>query len=163
MNRRPKAYESSALPLSYPGLPILARHLHSQPSSLSTDVFYRFLVRLQPLATLSHKKTTRERTSVPSQLHGGASGRYYARWTISGKQKSVKLKTDVFTVAKLHLPPEAAKVESCAVVASLLRTAKGRHHKAALNRAGFLRPTGDGTLQAELRSTTLLTNFAVTY
>jgi hypothetical protein len=30
------------------------------------------------------------------------SGRYYARWTVAGKQKWYALKTDVFSVAKLR-------------------------------------------------------------
>lgn len=57
-------------------------------------------------------KTTWERTPVQNLLRNGASGRYYARWTIGGKQKWVNLKTDVFTVAKLRLADESAKVEA---------------------------------------------------
>ena len=44
-------------------------------------------------------KTTWERTPVQNLLPNGESGRYYARWTIAGKQKWVNLKTDVFTAA----------------------------------------------------------------
>jgi hypothetical protein len=44
-------------------------------------------------------KTTWERTPVQNLLRNGKSGRYYARWTIAGKQKWVNLKTDVFTAA----------------------------------------------------------------
>ncbi len=57
------------------------------------------------------RKTTWERTSVQSLPRNGASGRYYARWTIAGKQKWVNLKTDVFSVAKLRILDEAAQVE----------------------------------------------------
>lgn len=56
-------------------------------------------------------ETTWERTSVQSLLRNRKSGRYYGRWTISGKQKWVSLDTDVFTVAKLRLNDEAAKIE----------------------------------------------------
>src|SRR5688572_1285742 len=56
-------------------------------------------------------KTVWERTSVQSLLRNGSSGRYYARWTLAGKQKWLSLDTDVFTVAKLRLNDEAAKIE----------------------------------------------------
>src|SRR4051812_41267715 len=57
------------------------------------------------------KKTTWERTSVQYLLRHRKSGRYYARWTIGGKQIWRKLDTDSFTVAKLRLPDEVAKIE----------------------------------------------------
>lgn len=57
-------------------------------------------------------KTTWERTSVQNLLRNGASGRYYARWTIAGKQKWVSLETDVFSVAKLRLNDAAAAIEA---------------------------------------------------
>lgn len=57
------------------------------------------------------KETTWERTSVQNLLRNRKSGRYYGRWTISGKQKWVALDTDVFTVAKLRLNDEAGKIE----------------------------------------------------
>lgn len=58
-----------------------------------------------------HEKTTAwERTAVQNLLRNRKSGRYYGRWTISGKQKWVALDTDVFTVAKLRLADEAAKI-----------------------------------------------------
>lgn len=57
------------------------------------------------------KTTVWERTSVQSLLRNRKSGRYYGRWKIAGKQKWVKLDTDVFSVAKLRLNDEAAKIE----------------------------------------------------
>lgn len=57
-------------------------------------------------------KTTWERTPVQNLLRNGASGRYYARWTISGKQKWVNLKTDLFTIAKIRLNEESGKIEA---------------------------------------------------
>jgi hypothetical protein len=56
-------------------------------------------------------ETTWERTSVQYLLRNRASGRYYGRWTIGGKQKWVNLNTDVFAVAKLRLSEEASKVQ----------------------------------------------------
>ena len=57
------------------------------------------------------KTTVWERTSVQSLLRNRKSGRYYGRWKIAGKQKWVALDTDVFSVAKLRLNDEAAKIE----------------------------------------------------
>ena len=51
--------------------------------------------------------TTRE----PNLLRNSASGRYYGRFTLSGKQKWVNLETDVWTVAKIRLADERAKIE----------------------------------------------------
>ena len=45
-------------------------------------------------------------------LRNGKSGRYFGRWTVSGKQIWRKLDTDVFTVAKLRLGVESAKIEA---------------------------------------------------
>ncbi len=50
--------------------------------------------------------TTRE----PNLLRNTASGRYYGRFTLSGKQKWVNLETDVWTVAKIRLADERAKI-----------------------------------------------------
>lgn len=57
------------------------------------------------------KKQTWERTTVQHLLRNGKSGRYYGRWTISGKQIWRKLDTDVLTVAKLRLADEVKKIE----------------------------------------------------
>ncbi len=54
---------------------------------------------------------TWERTPTQNLLRNSKSGRYYGRWTISGKQKWVKLGTNVYSVAKLRLADEAAKIE----------------------------------------------------
>ena len=51
--------------------------------------------------------TTRE----PNLLKNDASGRFYGRFNVSGKQKWVNLKTDVFTVAKLRLADERVAIE----------------------------------------------------
>jgi integrase len=60
------------------------------------------------------KKTVWERTSVQSLLRNRSSGNYYGRWkiTVNGKPKHkwVNLETDVFSVAKLRVLDEAAKI-----------------------------------------------------
>lgn len=76
----------------------------------SRGILQASFVQEQPRENMS--KTTWERTSVQNLLRNGASGRYYARWTIAGKQKWVNLKSDVFSVAKLKILDEAAKVEA---------------------------------------------------
>jgi integrase len=58
--------------------------------------------------------TTRE----PNLLRNTASGRYYGRFTLSGKQKWVNLETDVWTVAKIRLADERAKIERLRQTAS---------------------------------------------
>jgi integrase len=50
-------------------------------------------------------------TGVPSLVRHNPSGRYYARFQVSGKRKMVALKTAVWTVAKLKLADELAKAE----------------------------------------------------
>jgi hypothetical protein len=57
------------------------------------------------------KKSPWEKTAVQCLLRNRDSGKYYGRFTVSGKQKWVSLNTDVLTVAKLRLPDEAAKIE----------------------------------------------------
>lgn len=57
-------------------------------------------------------KTTWERTPVQNLLRNGESGRYFGRWTVGGKQIWLKLDTDVFSVAKMRLTKEAAKIEA---------------------------------------------------
>jgi integrase len=51
--------------------------------------------------------TTRE----PNLLKNAASGRFYGRFNVSGKQKWVNLDTDKFSVAKLRLADERVKTE----------------------------------------------------
>ena len=58
------------------------------------------------------KTTTWERTPVQNLLRNGESGRYFGRWTVAGKQIWRTLNTDVFSVAKLRLGVEAAKIEA---------------------------------------------------
>ena len=58
------------------------------------------------------KTTTWERTPVQNLLRNGESGRYFGRWTVAGKQIWRTLDTDVFSVAKLRLGVEAAKIEA---------------------------------------------------
>jgi integrase len=50
-------------------------------------------------------------TGTPNLLKNLSSGRYYGRFTISGKQNWVNLDTDVVSVARLRLADERAKVE----------------------------------------------------
>jgi hypothetical protein len=45
----------------------------------------------------------------PNLLKNDASGRFYGRFNVSGKQKWVNLAADVFTVAKLRLADERAE------------------------------------------------------
>lgn len=71
------------------------------------------------------KKPTWERTAVQNLPRNGASGRYYARWTISGKQKWVNLKTDVLVVAKLRIADEAQKVQRMRGSLSAVEAGKG--------------------------------------
>jgi hypothetical protein len=47
----------------------------------------------------------------PNLLRNSASERYYGRFALRGKQKWVKLETDVWTVAKIRLADERAKIE----------------------------------------------------
>ena len=60
---------------------------------------------------MSDSKQTWETTREPNLLRNRASGRYYGRFTVSGKQKWLNLKTDVWTVAKLRLADERVKIE----------------------------------------------------
>ena len=60
---------------------------------------------------MSEKRPTWETTREPNLLRNRASGRYYGRFTITGKQKWLNLNTDVWTVAKLRLADERAKLE----------------------------------------------------
>jgi len=74
-------------------------------SSLSTLIFYMSSQKM------SEKLPTWETTREPNLLRNRASGRYYGRFTVSGKQKWFNLNTDVWTVAKLRLADERAKLE----------------------------------------------------
>ncbi len=60
---------------------------------------------------MSEKRPTWETTREPNLLRNRASGRYYGRFTLSGKQKWFNLNTDVWTVAKLRLADERVKLE----------------------------------------------------
>jgi integrase len=71
----------------------------------STVIFYTSARKMAK--TKQPWETTRE----PNLLRNTASGRYYGRFTLSGKQKWVNLETDVWTVAKLRLADERAKIE----------------------------------------------------
>ena len=54
---------------------------------------------------------TWETTNIPNLLKNAASGRYYGRFTVSGKQKWVNLKTDVWSIAKIRLAIERSTIE----------------------------------------------------
>ena len=60
---------------------------------------------------MSAARPTWETTRESNLLRNSASGRYYGRFTLAGKQKWVNLETDVWTVAKLRLADERAKIE----------------------------------------------------
>lgn len=71
------------------------------------------------------KKSKWERTSVTNLLRNGASGNYYARVKVNGKQKWRSLKTKVFTVAKLKV------VDAETTLRTQGRLAKGRNFEGA--------------------------------
>ena len=50
-------------------------------------------------------------TGVPDLVRHNPSGRYYARYQVAGKRRMKALKTAVWSVAKLRLADELAKVE----------------------------------------------------
>ncbi len=75
------------------------------PLSLSTPIFYT------STENMSVTRQTWETTREPNLLRNSASGRYYGRFTLSGKQKWINLETDVWTVAKLRLADERSKIE----------------------------------------------------
>jgi integrase len=50
-------------------------------------------------------------TKEPNLLRNVASGRYFGRFTIAGKQKWLNLRTDIWTVAKLRLADARARIE----------------------------------------------------
>ena len=52
-----------------------------------------------------------ETTREPNLLRNVPSGRFYGRFAVAGKQKWINLKTDVWTVAKIRLADERAKIE----------------------------------------------------
>lgn len=56
-----------------------------------------------------------QRTSVQHLLIDRRSGKFYGRWTVSGKQIWRALLTDVFSVAKLRLADAAAEIEKLRV------------------------------------------------
>jgi integrase len=60
---------------------------------------------------MSATEHTWETTRESNLLRNTASGRYYGRFTFAGKQKWVNLETDVWSVAKLRLADERAKIE----------------------------------------------------
>jgi len=60
---------------------------------------------------MSVTRQTWDTTREPNLLRNTASGRYYGRFTLAGKQKWINLETDVWTVAKLRLADERAKIE----------------------------------------------------
>lgn len=74
------------------------------------------------------KKTMWERTSVQNLLRNRPSGQYYARHTISGKQKWLSLDTDVLSVAKLRLADKTAEIERLRGTAVNVETGKATLH-----------------------------------
>ena len=72
----------------------------------------------------STKKSVWERTNVQCLLRNQQSGQYYGRFTISGKQKWVRLDTDVYSVAKLRVADKAD--EMAALRASDIHVQSGR-------------------------------------
>jgi hypothetical protein len=60
---------------------------------------------------MKNTRQTWDTTREPNLLRNTASGRYYGRFTLAGKQKWVNLETDVWTVAKRRLAEERSKIE----------------------------------------------------
>jgi len=87
---------------------------------LSTVIFYSGSMKSQA----STKKSVWERTNVQCLLRNQQSGQYYGRFTISGKQKWVRLDTDVYSVAKLRVADKAD--EMAALRASDIHVQSGR-------------------------------------
>jgi len=58
----------------------------------------------------TEKKSVWERTNVQCLLRNQQSGQYYGRFTIRGKQKWVRLETDVYSVAKLRVADKAEEM-----------------------------------------------------
>jgi hypothetical protein len=50
-------------------------------------------------------------TRARNLLKNDASGRFYGRFNVSGKQKWVELDTDEFPIAKLRLAKEGVEIE----------------------------------------------------
>ena len=63
------------------------------------------------IETASESKNQWETTREPNLLRNLSSGRYYGRFKVAGKQKWFNLDTDVWSVAKLRLADERAKIE----------------------------------------------------
>lgn len=61
--------------------------------------------------SVSKKKTVWQRTSVQNLLRNRRSGQYYARYTISSKQKWFTLNTNVLSVARLRLADKTSEIE----------------------------------------------------
>ncbi len=76
---------------------------------ISKKLFYIHFLHVTD--KMSEKRPKWETTREPNLLRNHASGRYYGRFTISGKQKWLNLDTDVWTVAKLRLADERSKLE----------------------------------------------------
>ena len=75
------------------------------PLSLSTLIFYT------STENMSVTRQTWDTTREPNLLRNTASGRYYGRFTLAGKQKWINLETDVWTVANLRLADERSKIQ----------------------------------------------------
>ena len=57
------------------------------------------------------KQTVWETTREQNLLRNRASGRYYARFKVSGKPKWISLKTDVWSVAKVRIADHRSRIE----------------------------------------------------
>jgi hypothetical protein len=70
--------------------------------------FHGYFLHVTEMAV---SKQLRDTTREPNLSRNSASGRYYGRFTLSGKQKWVNPETDVWKVAKIRLADERAKIE----------------------------------------------------
>ncbi len=102
MNRRPKAYESSALPLSYSGISLIRSHLHRVFSVSRYSCTWLLYIRFVESET-STNAAAATKTWIyvePYLFKNASSGRYYSRFFRQGFRA---LRTNRVTVARLRL------------------------------------------------------------
>ncbi len=75
---------------------------------MSLSSFHGYFLHVTKMAV---SKQLWDTTREPNLLRNSARGRYYGRFTLGGKQMWVHLETDVWTVAKIRLADERAKIE----------------------------------------------------
>jgi len=102
LNRRPKAYESSALPLSYSGIYLIRNHLHDEFSVSSYSCTWLLYIRFVETENSSNAaQATKTWIYVePHLFKNASSGRYYSRFFRQGFRA---LRTNRVSVPRLRL------------------------------------------------------------